>query len=111
MLTAHLPNYYSLLHQTPLGVPAPSNYHKHAILLDRPILPLRDTYCHVYLMYLKPTIPAQPLVRLQHSHRSLHLPPNLHSVLDIMLSKCAPAFFEEAREDAEDVWVVVEEAG
>lgn len=41
----------------------------------------------------------------------IHLPPHLQSVI-ITLSKCAPAFFfEEAREVAEDVRVVVEEAG
>lgn len=110
MLTAHLPNYDSLLHYTPIRVPPSSNYHQHALLLDHPILILRDTYWHVHLMYVSPIILAQPLVRLQNSHRFFHLQPNLQVVI-ITLVECAPAFEEGSLEDAEEVWVVVEEAG
>jgi hypothetical protein len=53
---------------------------------------------------------AQPLVCLQHSHRILHLPPYLHIVI-ITLINCAPAFEKGTLEDAEDVRVVVEDAG
>ena len=61
-------------------------------------------------MYLSPIILAQPLIRLQHSHRIFHLPPHLHTVI-IKLLNCAPAFEKGTLEDAEDVRVVVEDAG
>jgi hypothetical protein len=61
-------------------------------------------------MYLSPIILAQPLVRLKHSHRIFHLPPNLQSVI-ITLVNGASAFEKGGLEDAEDVRVVVEEAG
>jgi hypothetical protein len=53
---------------------------------------------------------AQPRVRIQHSHRIFHLPPHLQSVI-ITLLNGAPTFEKGSLEDAEDVRVVVEEAG